>query len=252
VLGDWPYDPEHNVRVLKGPDGRRVLQVRVEQGAFQGILQMNLDGRPDGNRPHDSDFLLDHLQHEHQEYRAEHGMDKGFALTHEQCEELFDESRRVYERYIFLLQLGDYERVIRDTERNMAVFRFVNRYASDEADRNNLEKWWPYILRIHAQARALTAMQEGELGRALDIVKETLDRVQKLPEVDAEEFGYERTRSIQALRDMAAELRKKQPLTPEQRLERELQKAINEERFEQAAVLRDRLRAVRQCESHPA
>ena len=30
-----------------------------QQGAFQGVLQMNLDGRPDGRRPHDSEFAFD-------------------------------------------------------------------------------------------------------------------------------------------------------------------------------------------------
>ena len=49
------------------------------------------------------------------------------------CEELFDEGARVYERYAFLLQLKDYRRVVQDTERNMVLFRFVNRYAEQRA-----------------------------------------------------------------------------------------------------------------------
>ena len=55
-LKDWEYDPDSNVRKIVGEDGVQKIQVRVDQGAFQGILQLNLDGRPDGKRPHDSNL----------------------------------------------------------------------------------------------------------------------------------------------------------------------------------------------------
>ena len=61
-LKDWEYDPDSNVRKIVGEDGVHKIQVRVDQGAFQGILQLNLDGRPDGKRPHDSEFALDHYR----------------------------------------------------------------------------------------------------------------------------------------------------------------------------------------------
>ena len=62
ILDDWKYDPDSNVRRIRGDDGVAKIQVRVDQGAFQGILQLNLDGRPDGKRPHDRDFALDHYR----------------------------------------------------------------------------------------------------------------------------------------------------------------------------------------------
>ena len=49
------------------------IQIRVDQGAFQGILQLNLDGRPDGRRPHGQDFALDYYRDELERYRREHG-----------------------------------------------------------------------------------------------------------------------------------------------------------------------------------
>jgi hypothetical protein len=252
LLDDWPYDADHNVRVVSGPSGRRLLQIRIEQGAFQGILQMDLDGRPDGRRPYQRNFAFDHFRAKLRAYRHLHGGDEGFLLNHKQCEELFDESRRVYERYVFLLQLGDYKRVVRDTERNMDVFRFVNSYAESAADRTNLEKWWPYIIRINAQARALLALKKEDVNAALTILGDAQTRIEELTEVDAEEFGYERTRSLQALRQMTEELAKKQPMSPAQRLEKQLQKAVAEERFEQAAVLRDRLRHLREADAKSA
>ena len=137
---EWSFDPEANVRKISGRDGVAKIQIRVDQGAFQGILQLNLDGRPDGRRPHGQDFALDYYRDELKKYRREHGAsDKGFALDEAACRELFDEGSRLYKRYAFLIQLHEYQRVVRDTERNMVLFRFVNRYAEREEDRDSRE-----------------------------------------------------------------------------------------------------------------
>ncbi|MBT3345562.1 MAG: excinuclease ABC subunit B, partial [Gemmatimonadetes bacterium] len=36
ILDEWEYDPESNVRRIRGKDGVPRIQVRVDQGAFQG------------------------------------------------------------------------------------------------------------------------------------------------------------------------------------------------------------------------
>ncbi len=243
ILDEWTFDPQANVRRIAGDDGVEKIQVRVDQGAFQGILQLNLDGRPDGRKPHGRDFALDHyrslLEKSHREYGAH---DDDFALDRSACEELFDEGARVYERYAFLLQLKDYRRVVQDTERNMVLFRFVNRYAEQQEDRDNLEKWWPYILRINGMAKAMIAVDEEGYDQALDIVDKTRDQIQTWPEVEAEEFYAERERSEAALDELEKELLQKRPLNQQEQLERSMQEAIEAEEFEKAAVLRDELK----------
>jgi len=45
VLRDWAFDPHSlSVRLVKADDGRDVIQMRVDLG----ILQMETQGRPDG------------------------------------------------------------------------------------------------------------------------------------------------------------------------------------------------------------
>ncbi len=243
LLKDWPFDPEANVRRIRGDDGVPKLQVRVDQGAFQGLLQLNLDGRPDGRRPHDAEFALDYHRSALSRHRERHeGADAGFTLDREACRELFDESSRVYGRYVFLLQLKDYSRVIRDTERNMDLFRFVNAYAEHEDDRRNLERWWPYILRINATARAMQAADHGDFDQALAIIDEVKSRIRELAEVDAEEFQVERERSEQALDELTTDLAARRPPTRAEVLRLRLQQAVEREQFEQAAVIRDQLR----------
>jgi hypothetical protein len=50
ALSGWEYEPGTvQARLVKGADGRPLIQMRVELG----VLQIEPAGRPDGARPHD-------------------------------------------------------------------------------------------------------------------------------------------------------------------------------------------------------
>ena len=242
ILKNWECDPGKSYRKIVGDDGREKIQVRVDNAAFQGVLQMEMDGRPDGKQPYGYDFALDYYRLSLKRYEKAHGTARGFKLDPASCSELFDESLRIYNRYVFLLQLQDYQRVIRDTERNMELFRFVNRHASREKDRMNLERWWPYILRINGTARAMLTMQEDQdFDAALKIVENTGEKIQNLPRIEVEEFETEKERSLKALAEMEKAIRAHIPQTEIEKLQTDLNRAVAEERFEDAARLRDEL-----------
>jgi hypothetical protein len=242
ILENWPFDPENSIRKVIDASGIEKIQVRVDQGAFQGVLQMNLDGRPDGRKPHGEAFAFDFFEESHQKVVEKNGSTEAFQLSEDECQELFDESQRIYKRYVFLLQIQDYKRVVRDTEQNMELFRFVNAYAEREEDRGNLEKWWPYIIRIHGVARVMIATQNDDFESASTIIDEAREKIKALDQIDVEEFRIEKRRSIQALDDLEQELLSKRPLNLLERLRKELGNAINKEAFERAAKLRDRIR----------
>jgi len=182
IIQNWEFDPGKTYRKIVGDDGREKIQVRVDNSAFQGVLQMELDGRPDARRPYGHEYALDYHRLALEHYKKVHGSEEGFHLDPTSCAELFYESFRIYNRSVFLLQLQDYKRVVRDTERNMELFRFVNRYAQRREDQLNLEKWWPYILRINATARAMLAIQNNrDFEKALAIVRSIRGALQKSP-----------------------------------------------------------------------
>jgi len=245
ILANWPYNPDSTVRKILGEDGREKLQVRVSQGPWDGVLQMEMDGRPDGRRPHGFDFALDYQKDRLEKHRAARETDDGFKLDGKACAELFDESTKVYGRYVMLLNIQDFERVARDTERNMEVFRFVNRYAEDEDNRMSLEKWWPYILRINGTAKAMIALKKKDYERALGIVQETRRRIEDLEELDAEEFRLERERSREGLEAMENSIKQMRGKTESEILKEQMDEAVAKEEFEQAAKLRDQLRQLR-------
>ena len=243
ILENWDYDPTKSYRKIIGDNGREKVQIRVDNAAFQGILQMELDGRPDGRQPYGYDFVLDYYRQALQRYERAHGSQRGFELDEDSCRELFDESLRIYNRYVFLLQLQDYPRVVRDTKRNMELFRFVNTWALREEDRNKLERWWPYIIRINATARAMMAMEGNkDFDAALDIVNEAIARIENLEDQDSEEFTTERERSLKALADLQESIQENKPLSATEELKARLEEAVRDERFEEAARLRDQLK----------
>jgi len=239
-LSDWPYNPENTARIVRGSDGREIMQVRTPLG----VEQFELQGRPDGLRPHNAESALD-FHRSRFDRMEKQGKASSFSLNANDCAELFEEGVLYYFRYLHLFQLHNWPRVIRDTARNLALFDFVNRHAKREQDRLHLEQWRPYLLRMNAVARAMLEWEAGRHDAALRIARDAVEKIEALPELEAESFHCERERSLEALQDLIKQIERTQPLSERELLERELRKAVEAEQFERAASLRDRIRLLR-------
>jgi len=245
LLDSWPYDPEDCVRVVTLADGRDVMQVRIPLG----IEQYELNGRPDGRRPHNAESVLDYQLARLEDAKTA-GAASEFRLSPDDCIELFNEGVLYYYRYLHLFQMKDWARTVRDTVRNLRLFDFIQRYAAREEDKRHLEQWRPYVLRISAVAAAMIQLDDNNHSNALAIIRTAAQTIESLPEVDEETFHFERQRSLDALREFADQVEKAVPLTELQKLERQLHDAVTAERYERAAELRDRIRTMR--ESKPS
>jgi len=239
-LDDWPYDPENAARIIRGSDGREIMQVRTPLG----LEQFELQGRPDGLRPHNTTSAFD-FQRARLERMQSQGKGDSFNLNANDCGELFEEGVLYYFRYLHLFQLRKWAPVIRDTARNLALFDFVGRHAKRDQDRIHLEQWRPYLLRMNTVARAMVDWEAGRHADALHTVRDAITKLESLDEVETEAFQYERQRSLEALQDLVKQIERTQPLSEMELLERELHKAVEAEQFERAASLRDRIRALR-------
>ena len=130
LLNSWPFDPDEFIaRRIIARDGSEKIQIRIDMG----MLQLEVAGRPDGQRPFGSVSLLEH-------YGNGSGKEAGAGnpeLDDEACEELFQEAWQYYQRYLSLFYLEDYAGVIEDTGHNLDIFDLVQqRAASDEV------KWY--------------------------------------------------------------------------------------------------------------
>jgi hypothetical protein len=240
LLASWPYDPENDTRLVRGRDGREILQVRTSLG----VEQYELEGRPDGARPHGMESALEfyRVRLERLKGTAREG---SFKLNAKQCSEIFDESTLYYLRYVRLFQLKDWPRTIRDTARNLQAFDFVHRHAEREEDQLFLEKWRPYILRVNASANAMHFLEKHAYDQALGCLRKGMSTIEALPEFEDETFHFERERSLLALRELLSQVEKNRPMTQLEQLEHQLKRAIERQEFERAAVLRDRIRLLR-------
>ncbi|HTL56197.1 MAG TPA: UvrB/UvrC motif-containing protein [Candidatus Limnocylindrales bacterium] len=240
ALNSWPYDPDNDARFTRGMDGREVLQVRTPLG----IEQYEIDGRPDGTRPHGLESLLEFHLRKLARAKADK-RETEFELSPQECGELFNEGTLYYFRYVRLFQLKDWVRTLRDTSRNLQVFDLVHRYAHREEDQQFLEKWRPYIIRVNSTAAVMIELEKQAYDRALNLVNEALERLEKLEDLDDETFKFEQERSVLALKELAAQILKNRPMSELEQLEHQLRRAVERQEFERAAQLRDRIRALK-------
>jgi hypothetical protein len=238
LLNEWEYDSLDHVRKIMGDDGRELIQVRVELG----VLQMEVDGRPDGKKPYGMESVLDYYESQLRKHVSEHGDDEGFELDGEACEDLRQEGLLYYHRYVLCFELGDYERTVRDTDRNGRLFDFVWKYARNKEDALEMEQYRPYIIRMNASARALKDVQLHEFDSAIGHVHNAIERIENLRPVDNPTFLFEKKRSLSVLEGMLRQLQARKKPSRMDVLREELARAVSEERFEDAARLRDEIR----------
>lgn len=247
VLQDWPYEPGTlNVRLITGDDGEPRLQVRLALG----VLQMYVDGRPDGMRPNGYESLLEYhesrldLTMGQPTAEGEPGETK-FSLSPEECEEIRDEAAMYYHRYIALLALEDYEGVIRDTTRNLRALDLCLQHAETEGDRGALEQFRPYIMMVRARALASQAMKDNEPKAALHAIDEGLEALKTYFADSGEPDLYDESAEVQMLRGMREALVPRLPVSQKSELRARLARALEQENYELAAILRDELRLLK-------
>lgn len=239
ILKDWPYQPgEVNVRTIVGNDGKEKIQLRLDLG----ILQMETSGRPDGERPHGRESLLEYYHDLLDQHIERFDSDEGFQLDEEACELLRSEAVMYYHRYLACFVLGDYPSVQRDTRRNLQLFDFCAEYAADETDQIILEQYRPYVLMMYTRARSRIALKNNRPRQALAVVKRGIRDIRDFYEHFEQEEQVESSNELAVLYAMAGEIEPLIPADPRERLHKELRKAIDEERYEDAARIRDRLR----------
>lgn len=235
LLREWPYDSEENIRIVEADDGRSILQVRQPLG----IEQYELDGRPDGARPEGHETIIEFLDAKiasHQEATGE-----AYELSHDECVMMQNEGILYYYRYLLLFQINDFGRVIRDTKHNLHICELLQSYCADDEDRNAVLQFKPYILRMNAMARAMHMVQSEQSDAATEILEHAITEIQNMKEIESPAFQFERVRSVNYLRK-ALEQVAEAPSDPKKTLELELEQAVEQEDYEQAARIRDRIR----------
>jgi len=246
ILQEWKYEPEKiPVRIIPGGDGRSKIQLRVDLG----LLQMEMEGRPDGLRPEGFESWLEYYEHRQRAHDEAHPDGPAFELSPEDCARLWREGVQYYHRYLSFWHLDLFELCARDTQRNLRLFAFVRTFTADERLKIQFDRWRPYVLMMHTRALATPLLTQRAFGEAMRVIESGIEAIHDFldeynqnhrAEESVELATLERWRDeILSREEVAAAAR---PKCKSRLLRQKLEQAVATEEFEEAARLRDELR----------
>lgn len=249
ALRGWAFEPgQVNVRLIRGNDGKPKLQLRLDLG----LLQMELEGRPDGRRPHRALTELAFQTRKLVNHKKKYGSDAGFNLASRDCQALREESAMFYHRYLSMFVLEQYDAVIRDTQHNLDVLDLCARYGKTEYDRMCLEQYRPYILMMNTRAKACDALRQGYVQTAIAYLRGGIKRIAHLMPKEDRKKSLRQSHEARVLLEMLKQIRTQLPPDPRVLLNQKLKDAIAAERYEEAAQLRDQIVAMKEAIANPA
>lgn len=221
-----------------GDDGRFKLQIRLDLG----VLQMEMQGRPDGKRPEGCDSYLDYQLGRLKSYEAEEGRPDEFVISPAECRLLREEAVQFYHRYVGLFAIGEFAGVVRDTTRNLRLFDLCRDHAANEVDRTVLEQFRPSVIMMRVRSQAELALSAGQPKQALAALDAGLAELRGVFADAGRSPEFNSANEVILLRGMRDALVPKLPASQKVELQERLRAALDAENYELAAILRDELR----------
>lgn len=229
LLSKWSFDPNLlNVRLVKGKDGRDVIQMRIDMG----VLQMETSGRPDGTRVHDCNSVLEYLQDRVHD-------DEDYVLTEDDAAEVDREFMQFYHRRISWLRLSYYHRAVMDADHTLQLMDVTTEISPDEEWSQTHEQYRPFVLFHRTQADALGQLEDDSPENAVSAINAGLETIRQFFVKHEAEEHFEEDELVTRLIELRESLRKEYKVG--QTLKEKLAAAVESEQYELAARLRDEL-----------
>jgi hypothetical protein len=230
LLKDWPFELGRPVvRRARGADGREVLQMRVDMG----VLQLEVEGRPDGDRPHGFPTYYDYLM----STAFEEG--PNFQLDEARQVQIDREFYQFYHRRVCWLALQEYGRAAADADHTLRLMDFTGANAVDRNWAMMHEQYRPFVTFHYVQASALEALKGDQPQAAVEVVEDGLRKLERLFEEHGVSEKFEGDVFVVKLREMLESIKTQFQLGPT--LAQQLADAIASEQYELAAQLRDQM-----------
>lgn len=245
LLQNWQYAPEEvAARRVQGVDGRDLLLLRIDLG----LLQLEVEGRPDGFRPKGFATYYDRL------ISQALALGDRFTLNDHHCKEIDREFVQFYHRRVAWLALRAFDKAIADANHTLALMDFSTIHAPCDEWIELHEQYRPFVLFHRTQAETLKCLADSDPERGLLVLTEGIshlcqvlsdlasynsaaeDLVSGLERAELEDHQESFVIKLEELRrSIMAEYDLMSPLVDQ------LAAAIEGERYELAAELRDRI-----------
>ena len=242
ILENWDYQAgQLKVRAIEGHDTRKKIQIRMDLG----LMQLEWSGRPDGAQPHDRTSLLDYFVEKRRDHEKTNVNGTPFSLSQEDCWALSQEAMQYYWRRISFFELKEYALAQADAEHNLGILDMCQDFAEHSEDRQIADQYRVFVTSHRIQARALEALEHEQHEQALQVINTGIAEIEDIlvaqDELEAVEGDCP---ELKFLRDWEKEVEDNRPRSPQEKLLVDLQAAVEDEKFELAARLRDRLRDI--------
>ena len=236
LLSEWQYNHgEVSARRSVGRDGRPLLLLRIDMG----VLQLEVEGRPDGSRPDGEDTYLAAM-------RSRLATDENaFELDSDHCIEIDREFVQYYHRRIAWLALREFDKVVADADHTLELMDFSALHAPDQDWIEEHEQYRPFVLFHRTQAAALAELQHSEPEAAVARIDDGIARLTETlaeyqsPKLEGDFADGDAADFVDRLDELRESIQVEYDLqTP---LNEQLADAIAREQYELAAELRDRI-----------
>ena len=251
------------VRSIMSEDGQEKIQLRLDLG----LLQMEVDGRPDGQLIHGQTSWLEFYTNQQQTHATAHPEGPPFSLDSKACQVLLREGVQYYHRYLSFWHLRRFELCARDTKRNLQLFAFVREFAETEQDKLQFDQWRPYVIMMHTRAVAMPLVEMQLIDAALPAIDAGITGIEEFLREYDQESRLDSVRELLFLKRWREELVGLQEPSPDKdfsesfsveveddplsHLNAALHAAIEEEQYEEAARLRDEIQRLKGLSSDP-
>ncbi len=233
ILEGWEFKPGMVQARLVQARGRQVIQMRVDLG----VLQLEIEGRPDGTQPHGQETYFDYLR---EQARMTAKGKHSFVLSEEQCQDADREFVQYYHRRICWLALRNYARAVQDADHTLAFMDFVKGHSPSDDYTQAHEQYRGFVLFQRTQAAAALQVEQSKPERAVDEIRAGLEQIRAFFATYDMEEQLDEDGMVQHLRNIEKSLRQQYDIG--ETLREQLDRAIAEEDYERAAELRDQLK----------
>ena len=140
----------------------------------------------------------------------------------------------------------------------MKLFSFIRKHAQSERDKLQFDQWRPYVIMMHARAVATPLVEMRDYAGALPAIDSGIRAIGKFLEDYNQTERADQCGELNMLKKwrgevsaMLDEAAPKSARTSIQLLHMRLDEAVAEERFEEAAKLRDEIRRLNEQPTAP-
>lgn len=253
ILSKWPVDEAScAARVITSATGQPLIQLRLDCG----LLQMHLDGRPDGEQPHGYKTFLQYIQEQlTTSGETDEDTDSTTASPRRIWAELDREMSQFYHRRQALLEIARhsqnegkpdlarnyYERAAQDADYTLGAMDFVCEYCDDEDYVGTHEQSRPFVLWHRTTAVAQLQVIGQDFDEAIEQIKCGIAEITKVYEDNGLDKWLDHDQSIAELKELERHIRRRYGVKTT--LNEQLSQALAKEDYESAVKIRDQLKA---------